>query len=187
MPSPTCFQCNCTESFLWKPAGENQHLCNDCFIKNSKNVKKELDTMTTATTIATASRPDERKARLRKSTRSTRYSGKNGNVPSTATGNNGSGTTNAGSTKAAGSKSGRGRRSLFRRPPMKAPTISATTTYVKSIFYKVMPLADFQSSRCSIFTLIFFFASCRARTFKLETSFRCAIPIMIHSMHKYVV
>lgn len=136
-------QCNCTESFLWKPAGENQHLCNDCFEKNSKNVKIELDTMTTVTTFATTAyqRPDERKTRLRKSTRSTRYSGKNGNgSASNATTNNGSGAASAVTTKVSGVKSGRGRRSLFRRPPMKAPTISATTTSVKSLFYKVHTL-----------------------------------------------
>lgn len=138
MPSPCCLQCNCTESFLWKPAGDNQHLCNDCFEKNSKNVKNELDTITTAPTTTTSFRPDaERKTRLRKSTRSTRYSGKNGNGSSNAVVNNVSGVPSAGTNKASGGKVGRGRRSLYRRPPMKAPTISATTTYVKSLFYKV--------------------------------------------------
>lgn len=147
MPSPTCLQCKCTESFLWKPAGENQHLCNDCFEKNCKNVKSESETAPAAATTSTTSRTDERKARLRKSTRSTRYSGKNGNGSLNATSTNGGGAVSTVSNKASGTKSGRGRRSLFRRPPMKAPTITATTTYVKSLFYKVkimrFPFAEF--------------------------------------------
>lgn len=144
MPSPKCLQCDCTESFLWKSVGENQHLCNDCFERNNQNVKNESDTMTmatipstTATAPATASRPDERKIKLRKSTRTTRYNGKNGKSSSNASGSIGSCVATTVPSKSSGIKSGRGRRSLFRRPPMKAPTISATTTYVKSLFYKV--------------------------------------------------
>lgn len=165
MPSPTCLHCNCTESLLWQPVDENQHLCNDCFEKNSKKVKNEWDTITKATATATASRLDERKVRLRKSTRSTRFSVKNGNGLSNIIGSNGSGVTSAGSNKTSGVKSGRGRRSLFRRPPMKAPTISATTTHVKSLFYKVIHwiymyisfIPQFPNSY-SIFCLFLFYA-----------------------------
>lgn len=111
-----CAQCKCTEAMLWKSIGEKQHLCNDCFEHTKSNTKQE----------------NARRNKLRKSTRSTRYSGKNG----TGSGTNGPGNSN--STKTNTTKtSGRGRRSLFRRPPMKAPTIPATTQHVKSLFYKV--------------------------------------------------
>lgn len=120
-----CVQCNCTESMLWKSVGENQQICNDCFEQNKINTKTETET-------ARQPKPEERKGKLRKSTRSTRYNGKNGNGNSVASG------TNANSGKTTNVKSsGRGRRSLFRRPPMKAPSIPAQTQHVKSLFYKV--------------------------------------------------
>lgn len=123
-----CVQCNCTETLLWKSIGEKQQLCNDCFEQNKNNTKQESDG-----NRKTFGKTDERRSKLRKSTRSTRYNGKNG----TGT-NNTIGTTTSNTTKINNTKSsGRGRRSLFRRPPMKAPTIPATTQHVKSLFYKV--------------------------------------------------
>lgn len=121
-----CVQCNCTEAMLWKSIGDKQHLCNDCFEQSKNNTKLENDVK---------HRTDDRRSKLRKSTRSTRYNGKNGtgsgNVP---------GTSNSNSNKTSNTKS-RGRRNLFRRPPMKAPTIPASTQHVQSLFYKVcLPL-----------------------------------------------
>lgn len=119
-----CAQCNCTESLLWKSIGEKQQLCNDCFEQTKISTKQEHETNRKA---------EDRRNKLRKSTRSTRYNGKNGNGP-----NNASVAANSNSNKSTTTKSsGRGRRSLFRRPPMKAPTIPATTQHVKSLFYKV--------------------------------------------------
>lgn len=120
-----CAQCKCTEAMLWKTIGDKQHMCSDCFEQTKSNPKPETNDI--------KPKSDDRRGKLRKSTRSTRYSGKNG----TASGNpSGASTSNA--TKSTTTKtSGRGRRSLFRRPPMKAPTIPATTQNVKSLFYKV--------------------------------------------------
>lgn len=123
-----CAQCNCTEAMLWKSIGEKQQLCNVCFEQTKNNTKQETDG-----NRKTFGKTDERRSKLRKSTRSTRYNGKNGTGPSNASGTANSNTTKTNSTK----PSGRGRRSLFRRPPMKAPTIPATTQNVKSLFFKV--------------------------------------------------
>lgn len=129
-----CAQCNCTEAMLWKSIGDKQHLCNDCFEQTKNNTKSENDGK---------HRSDDRRSKLRKSTRSTRYNGKNGNGP--ANGNANSNTNKSSNTKS----SGRGRRSLFRRPPMKAPSIPATTQHVQSLFYKV---CYFQSNTMILFT-----------------------------------
>lgn len=119
-----CIQCNCTESMLWKSVGDNQHLCNDCSDQSKTNGKTESESNR---------KPDEKKGKLRKSTRSTRYNGKCSNGIS-----NSSGATTSNSTKSNNVKpSGRGRRNLFRRQPIKAPIVPATTRNVKSLFYKV--------------------------------------------------
>lgn len=124
-----CIQCNCMESMLWKLVGDNQHLCIDCSDQSKTNGKIESESNR---------KPDEKRGKLRKSTRSTRYNGKigsNGTSNSTAT-------TTSNSTKSNNVKpSGRGRRNLFRRQPIKAPTIPATTRNVKSLFYKVYKIA----------------------------------------------
>lgn len=122
-----CISCKCTESLLWKPIDVNQQICNDCFETNKICLRNEYE--------IGSSKSVERKTKLRKSTRSTRYNGKNGNgtslaIPTNATG---SATIKNPSVKFGG----RGRRNLFKRAPMKAPTVSATTKYVKSLFYKV--------------------------------------------------
>lgn len=113
----SCSQCNCTEALLWKSIGEKQQLCNDCFEQIKNHTKQETEINR---------RADDRRIKLRKSTRSTRY---------------GTGSSNSqggiSSKNIATKSSGRGRRSMCRRPPMKAPAISATTQYVKSLFYKV--------------------------------------------------
>lgn len=114
-----CVQCNCTEAMLWKSIGD-KHLCNDCFEQTKNRSEHEGKHQN-----------DDRRSKLRKSTRSTRYNGKNGNGPANGTGNS---NTNKNSKT---NSSGRGRRSLFRRPPMKAPSIPATTQHVQSLFYKV--------------------------------------------------
>lgn len=122
-----CIQCDCTESMLWRSVADNQQLCNDCFEYNKINAKSESDPNSNR-------RGDEKRGKLRKSTRTTRYNGKNSNGTSNAVGVTASNSTKSNSTK----PSGRGRRSLFRRPPVKAPTIPATTQNVKSVFYKVI-------------------------------------------------
>lgn len=119
-----CIQCNCTESMLWKSVGDNQHLCNDCSDQNKINGTTESESNR---------KPDEKKGKLRKSTRSTRYNGKGSNGASNSTGATTSNPTKSNNVK----PSGRGRRNLFRRQPIKAPTIPATTRNVKSMFYKV--------------------------------------------------
>lgn len=129
-----CAQCNCTESLLWKSIGDKQQLCNDCFEQTKNNTKQESDG-----NRKTFGKNDERRSKLRKSTRSTRYNGKNGTGSSGAPGTTSSNATKTNSTKS----SGRGRRSLFRRPPMKAPTIPATTQHVKSLFFKVNQAGKF--------------------------------------------
>lgn len=124
-----CVQCNRTEALLWKSIGEKQQLCNNCFEQTKSNTKQDAD----CNNRRAFGKTDERRSKLRKSTRSTRYNGKNGSGTSNATA-----TTNSNTTKISSAKSsGRGRRSLFRRPPMKAPTIPATTQHVNSLFYKV--------------------------------------------------
>lgn len=122
-----CCQCNCTESMLWKAIGDNQQMCNDCFEQGRSNGKQDSD--------ATNNRKsDDRKLKVRKSTRSTRYNGKNGNSNTNASGQTTSNSSKSSSTKL----SGRGRRNLFKKPPVKAPTIPATTKHVESLFYKVI-------------------------------------------------
>lgn len=126
-----CAQCNCTEALLWKSIGEKQQLCNDCFEQTKSNTKQEAD----CSNRKACGKTEERRSKLRKSTRSTRYNGKNGGGTSNATGTTNSNTTKANTTKS----SGRGRRTLFRRPPMKAPSIPASTQNVNCLFYKVSP------------------------------------------------
>lgn len=117
-----CAQCSCTEAFLWKSVGEKQHMCNDCFEHTKNHTKQETDGSSKA-----------ERSKLRKSTRSTRYNGKNGTAS-----NNLPGPGNTNSNKTNNIKStGRGRRSLFRRPPMKSPIIPASTHHVNMTFYKV--------------------------------------------------
>lgn len=119
-----CAQCNCTEALLWKSVGDKQQLCNECFEHNKNKTKQEAENNR---------KTDDRRTKLRKSTRSTRYSAKNTTGPTNPPGAASSSTNKITTIK----PSGRGRRSLFRRPPMKAPTIPATTQYAKSLFYKV--------------------------------------------------
>lgn len=119
-----CSQCNCTESMFWKTTGDNQQLCYDC---SEPTLKAKTETDCTR-------KVEDRKAKTRKSTRSTRYSIKNGN--STTTGTNQS--TSIATGRLANTKpSGRGRRNLNRRPPVKTPVIPASTRHVNSLFYKV--------------------------------------------------
>lgn len=120
----SCSECNCTEALLWKSIGDKQQLCNDCFEQIKNNTKQEVDINRKA---------DDRRTKLRKSTRSTRYSGRNG----TSATNSQSGSISNTNKSASNKSSGRGRRCLFRRPPMKAPTIPATSQHVDSLFYKV--------------------------------------------------
>lgn len=119
-----CAQCNCTEAFLWKSIGDKVQLCNECY-EQTKNITKHDS--------ESNRKAEDRRVKLRKSTRNTRYNGKNGtgssNPPGTTSSNLNKNTT----TKA----SGRGRRSLFRRPPIKAPITPATVQHVTSLFYKV--------------------------------------------------
>lgn len=125
-----CAHCKCTEALLWKSVGEKQHLCNDCF-EQKNSTKQDSD--------GGGQRKSER-GKLRKSTRSTRYNGKNGSGTNQTAGTSNSNSNKTGNTKT----TGRGRRNLFRRPPMKAPSIPATTHHVKSVFYKV--IAIYQST-----------------------------------------
>lgn len=121
-----CAQCNCTESLFWKSIGTRQHLCNNCSDGSNKNNKEKQQE------IETHRKPDDRRTKLRKSTRSTRYSKNNANT------NSASGAVSSNTNKSSTTKSsGRGRRNLFRRPPIKAQTTPATTRYVKSVFHKV--------------------------------------------------
>lgn len=115
-----CIQCECTESLLWKQINDSQHICITCFEKTQNTVKAETESANQIT-----NKTEDRKTKLRKSTRSTRYS------------KSGSNQSQSNSNKGANIKTGKGRRSLFRRPPMKAPTVTATTKHVKSLFHKV--------------------------------------------------
>lgn len=118
-----CAQCNCTDALFWKSIGAKQQLCNNCSEGNKNNAKQEGETHRKA---------DDRRIKLRKSTRSTRY-GKN-----SANTNNTAGAVASNSNKNSTTKlSGRGRRNLLRRPPIKSLSIPATTRNVKSLFYKV--------------------------------------------------
>lgn len=121
-----CFKCNCTETLLWNCTADKQPLCNDCYEQIKANTKQEPESNRKA---------DERRNKLRKSTRSTRKNG-------TSLGSSSSTTCKTTTMKLIG----RGRRNLFRKPPVKAPTIPATTQHVKSLFYKV-------NYDCSIFKL----------------------------------
>lgn len=120
-----CAQCNCTESFLWKSIGDKVQLCNECF-EQTKNNNTKHD-------AESHRKPDDRRVKLRKSTRNTRYNGKNGTASSNQPGAASTNLNKTSTTKA----SGRGRRSLFRRPPIKAPITPATVQHVTSLFYKV--------------------------------------------------
>lgn len=135
----SCSQCNCTEALLWKSIGDKQQLCNDCFEQIKTNTKQENDISRKA---------DDRRTKLRKSTRSTRYSGRNGSGASNSQAGISSSTNKNTGTKS----SGRGRRCLFRRPPMKAPTIPATSKHVNSLYYKVNHLCSInvQCIQCHI-------------------------------------
>lgn len=127
-----CAKCSCTEALLWKSIGAKQQLCNSCS-EGIKSVAKQEGEPHRKT--------DERRIKLRKSTRSTRY-GKNN-----ASSNNGAGAVSSNSNKNSTAKSsGRGRRNLFRRAPIKSLSIPATTRNVKSLFYKVW----FCHSHCSL-------------------------------------
>lgn len=118
-----CAKCSCTEALLWKSIGAKQQLCNNCSEGNKSNGKQEGEPHR---------KTDDRRIKLRKSTRSTRY-GKNA-----ASSNNLSGAVASISSKNSTTKSsGRGRRNLFRRAPIKSQSIPATTRNVKSLFYKV--------------------------------------------------
>lgn len=119
-----CAQCNCTEALFWKSIGAKQQLCNNCSDGNKTNKEKQE--------VETHRKTDDRRTKLRKSTRSTRYS-KNTSNSNAATGVVSSNSNKSSTTKS----SGRGRRNLFRRPPIKAQSIPATTRCVQSLFYKV--------------------------------------------------
>lgn len=130
-----CTQCKSTDSLMWRQITDNQQICNDCYEKNRNHLKDELEpTTSTGVTISaptTATKTDDKKSKLRKSTRSTRYKARGGGGAGAQT----SGTT---MTQPKPNKGGaRGRRTMFRRAPVKAPTTCATTTFVKSLFFKV--------------------------------------------------
>lgn len=120
-----CAQCNCTEALFWKSIGAKQQLCNNCSEGNKTNPKQEGG--------ETHRRTDERRIKLRKSTRSTRYGKNNGSSNNAAGGAVSSNSNKTSTTKS----SGRGRRNLLRRPPIKSIPVPATTRNVKSLFYKV--------------------------------------------------
>lgn len=164
-----CAQCNCTEALFWKSIGAKQQLCNNCSEGNKINKEKQDG--------ETHRKTDDRRIKLRKSTRSTRYSKNN------ATSNNASGAVASNSNKNSTTKaSGRGRRNLLRRPPIKAQSIPATTRYVKSLFYKVSHIYF-----VVVVDRLNFFLCFRAVTFKSVILFHYGIQIMINFMHKYAV
>lgn len=169
-----CSQCNCTETLLWNCTADKQPLCNDCFEQIKASTKQEPENHR---------KSDERRSKLRKSTRSTRYNGKNG-----SSSNNGSGAVTSNASKNNATKSGgRGRRNLYRRPPMKAPTIPATTQHVKSLFFKVRIVKSSSKSQTNVKSLMIFAIVLfvyRVLIFKLAILFRCVIQIMMFSMHK---
>lgn len=170
-----CIQCNCTESMLWKSVGDNQQLCNDCFEQTKLNEKLESEP---------SRRSDERRSKLRKSTRSTRYNGKSTNGTTISTGLT---TSNPTKTNNNIKSSGRGRRNLFRRPPVKAPTIPATTQNVTSVFYKVCFVGFFFNMGFWMESDMDLFLLNRVHTFKSVILSLYVIPIMIYFMHKSVV
>lgn len=139
-----CAQCNCTETLLWKSIGVKQQLCNNCYEENKNHTKQEGETHR---------KTDDRRTKLRKSTRSTRY-GKNSSGTANASGPLSSNTNKSSTAKT----SGRGRRNLCRRPPIKALSIPARTKCVNSLFFKVtQPDHMHQYSRFSQTTRFFSF------------------------------
>lgn len=125
---PKCFQCDKTETSMWRNT-ENGQLCQECHDQNSSQVKTELtDTETNGessngnttitTTTATSNQPDEKK--LRKSTRATRFKTKAGQAGQAAK----------------NVPKGRSRRNIFKKNPFKTPIIQASTHTVESCFYK---------------------------------------------------
>lgn len=153
--TPTCIECKKTESLLWRPV-ENGQICQACFEqreakdtdnakgpevvddKKTKNAKDAKDD-----TKADSSKKDapttlaeERGARLRKSTRATRFKTKLSANHGNATNGNGEKSTSGGGGGKQQTK-GRNRRSMFKRVPFKTPLAQATTHSVESVFHKV--------------------------------------------------
>lgn len=118
-----CAQCNCTETLMWKSIGVKQQICNNCYTESKNQTKQDGESHR---------KTDDRRTKLRKSTRSTRY-GKNNSSSNNTTG----GITTSTNKSNAAKTGGKGRRNLLRRPPIKAPSIPARTKFVKSLFYKV--------------------------------------------------
>lgn len=143
-----CTQCNSGTSLMWYQINENQQICNDCYENNRNNLKDELEpgtmpNLAVSTALVTQKNNEKKTTRLRKSTRTTRYKSKSSaGAMAQSVGVNGG--ANGGGppgtqSKSGGQKSGsRGRRGLTRRAPLKAPSMSATTSFVKSLFYKVL-------------------------------------------------
>ncbi|XP_023302923.2 GATA zinc finger domain-containing protein 1 [Lucilia cuprina] len=151
--TPTCIECKKTESLLWRSV-ENGQICQACFelreAKDCENIKnqevtedkktkgsKEKDTKEEVKTDKkeiSSSLGEERGARLRKSTRATRFKTKLSTNHGNTTNGNGEKTTTSSSGKQ--QTKGRNRRSLFKRIPFKTPLAQATTHSVESIFHK---------------------------------------------------
>lgn len=153
-PSPICVECKKTESLLWRSI-ENGQLCQTCFeiretkdcgevakiqdpsedkkAKNNKESKDDGKSENRKDYIGTLT--EERGARLRKSTRATRFKARSNAIHSSNTNGNGEKLVGSGSGKQ--QTKGRNRRSLFKRTPFKTPLAQATTHTVESIFHKV--------------------------------------------------
>lgn len=83
--NPKCFQCEKTDSILWRKNSENAEICNECFETTSTVVSEEIkdekikDEKTTTITDETPKENEATtapEAKVRKSTRSTRFKSK---------------------------------------------------------------------------------------------------------------
>ncbi|KAM7345819.1 GATA zinc finger domain-containing protein 1 [Cochliomyia hominivorax] len=152
--TPICIECKKTESLLWRSV-ENGQICQTCYelretkesndntksqegtveekkTKSNKDAKDEAkgdNKKESTTTLA-----EERGARLRKSTRATRFKTKL--IANQATTANGNGEKSTGGGGGKQQTKGRNRRSLFKRVPLKTPMAQATTHSVESLFHK---------------------------------------------------